>query len=922
MAKRQDLIYEKVKELSQIAVEEGKEPGVTAQEMSELLKMDRGNVSKEMNLLAAAGKLVKYEGRPVRFSEKEFCEQYLFDRKNQESILEEHTETSQAFERIIGREGSLKMQIKQVKAAMLYPPNGLHTLLNGPTGTGKTMFAQKMYEYAKHMNMLKPDAEFVIFNCAEYAENSQLIVSQIFGHKKGAFTGADRDKSGLIERADGGILFLDEIHRLPPEGQEMLFSLMDYGKYRRLGETERSRTAQVLIIGATTEKLEDVLLKTFMRRMPLAIQLPPLNKRPLLERLELLEMFLAEEQKKISVSIKISKETVLSFLLYECTANIGQMKLDVQLLCARAFWEYKVGGKQMMELDQKLLPFYIEQGFYKASDSRNALVQFLIHGEEWYAFPVVHDEEDFKSNVISKKYLIFHKFYSDQKEVDMERGIDTYISSLLEKENGERNAFSGDALNKVITGKVYYAVEEAIEFAEMRLKRRLSDNIKMGFALHVNALLEGLDKKTDIRKENLEGIITEHPREAKVAKLILTILEEELGIKITRGEIGYTTMFLCADEVDQERKKIGTIVLAHGDHTATSIADAVNQLLDTTHCRGINMPLSAKVEDVYRKTVQLVTEMNEGRGVLLLVDMGSLNMFAERIAEETGIQVQSLGMVSTLTVLEAVRKCMSNDVELPEVIEYLECMMIHMLEEQKTKLKTDREQQRIRAVILVTCMSGMGAAYRIAEMVRAITGLEEGDTIGICCVGADGMSEEGSYLAGYPEKEVLAVIGTADLQLDMIPYISVDEIVAGAGIERIEKLIDGSRVGNTDREKKRRAIDEHVLAEAMKELLEFLDAEKMVSMVLQGFKECTEKMDITEQEEKIVRYTIHVACMIERLLRREMLPYKEIDKIKVKCQKEFQIVDEVLESLEALFQIEIPDTEKAYIVELLKGEVE
>ena len=203
MAKRQDLIYEKVKELSQIAVEEGKEPGVTAQEMSELLKMDRGNVSKEMNLLAAAGKLVKYEGRPVRFSEKEFCEQYLFDRKNQESILEEHTETSQAFERIIGREGSLKMQIKQVKAAMLYPPNGLHTLLNGPTGTGKTMFAQKMYEYAKHMNMLKPDAEFVIFNCAEYAENSQLIVSQIFGHKKGAFTGADRDKSGLIERADG-----------------------------------------------------------------------------------------------------------------------------------------------------------------------------------------------------------------------------------------------------------------------------------------------------------------------------------------------------------------------------------------------------------------------------------------------------------------------------------------------------------------------------------------------------------------------------------------------------------------------------------------------------------------------------------------------------------------------------------------------
>ncbi len=81
--------------------------------------------------------------------------------------------------------------------------------------------------------------------------------------KKGAFTGADQDKIGLIENADEGILLLDEIHRLSPETQEMLFLLMDKGVYRRLGETDKYRKANVLIIGATTENINSALLQTF-----------------------------------------------------------------------------------------------------------------------------------------------------------------------------------------------------------------------------------------------------------------------------------------------------------------------------------------------------------------------------------------------------------------------------------------------------------------------------------------------------------------------------------------------------------------------------------------------------------------------------------------------------------------------------------
>lgn len=91
------------------------------------------------------------------------------------------------------------------------------------------MFAETMYKYAKEIGKLKANAPFVAFNCADYANNPQLLMSHIFGVKKGTYTGAIMDRIGLVEKANEGILFLDEVHRLPAEGQEMLFYLIDKG---------------------------------------------------------------------------------------------------------------------------------------------------------------------------------------------------------------------------------------------------------------------------------------------------------------------------------------------------------------------------------------------------------------------------------------------------------------------------------------------------------------------------------------------------------------------------------------------------------------------------------------------------------------------------------------------------------------------
>ena len=84
----------------------------------------------------------------------------------------------------------MKSQIKQVQAAILYPPKGLHCLLYGPSGVGKSYLAEIMHEYAVTTDNFASDAPYFAFNCADYADNPQLLLSQLFGYSKGAFTGA------------------------------------------------------------------------------------------------------------------------------------------------------------------------------------------------------------------------------------------------------------------------------------------------------------------------------------------------------------------------------------------------------------------------------------------------------------------------------------------------------------------------------------------------------------------------------------------------------------------------------------------------------------------------------------------------------------------------------------------------------------
>ena len=172
--------------------------------------------------------------------------------------------------------GSMPMQ-KILKLAMKIAPTSSTVLIYGESGTGKEFFARIIH----HMSR-RTDGAFVAVNCGAIPDT--LLESELFGHVKGSFTGADRDRAGLVEEANLGTLFLDEVAELSPPAQVKLLRFLQERSYKRIGENV-TRTVNVRIIAATNKDLSLLIGEgkfredLFYRLNVFCLNLPPLRER-------------------------------------------------------------------------------------------------------------------------------------------------------------------------------------------------------------------------------------------------------------------------------------------------------------------------------------------------------------------------------------------------------------------------------------------------------------------------------------------------------------------------------------------------------------------------------------------------------------------------------------------------------------------
>jgi formate hydrogenlyase transcriptional activator len=199
----------------------------------------------------------------------------LKDKLTQEKVyLEEEFRSEMGFEQIIGNSSGLKHVLQMVETAA---PSDATILLLGETGTGKELIARAIHDRSR-----RNQRTFVKLNCA--AIPTGLVESELFGHEKGAFTGAIAQKIGRLELADQGTLFLDEVGDIPPEIQPKLLRALQEREFERLGSTF-TRKVNVRLVAATNRDLEEMVAKKefrsdlFYRLNVFPIRIPPLRDR-------------------------------------------------------------------------------------------------------------------------------------------------------------------------------------------------------------------------------------------------------------------------------------------------------------------------------------------------------------------------------------------------------------------------------------------------------------------------------------------------------------------------------------------------------------------------------------------------------------------------------------------------------------------
>src|SRR3954454_23369900 len=229
------------------------------------------------------------------------------------------------FDRIVGSSAALQKVLDIVKKVA---KSNTTVLIRGETGTGKELIAG-----ATHHNSLRATRNFVKVNCAALQEN--LLESELFGHEKGAFTGADKQRIGRFEQADGGTLFLDEVGDMSPNTQAKILRVLQEHEFERLGGT-RTLRVDVRVIAATNRNLPQMVAQglfredLYYRLNVVSIDMPPLRERKDdIEQLAgfFLRRFAGELKKKID---GMSPDALKLLMRYNWPGNIRELENAIE----------------------------------------------------------------------------------------------------------------------------------------------------------------------------------------------------------------------------------------------------------------------------------------------------------------------------------------------------------------------------------------------------------------------------------------------------------------------------------------------------------------------------------------------------------------------------------------------------------------
>lgn len=878
----------------------------SAMAIADSLRQKRSIISHHLNNLHREQRVVKVNSRPVLFLPVEALRRHhrlAVRQGDYASIQALCAERQDSLELLIGAQGSLQESLRQCKAAISYPGAGLPLLLRGPTGTGKSFLARQLWQYAIEQGILPPEAPFTVFNCAEYANNPELLTSKLFGHAKGAFTGADRAVSGLIETSNGGVLFIDEVHRLPPEGQEKLFHFMDNGTWRRLGESSDERSATVRLIFASTEDLEKHFLATFIRRIPVIVKILPIAERGQYERLAFIHHFFRREAQRLHHDLSLDSEIISQLMQETLEGNVGGLENLIRNICASA-WTFGQRDDGVLEvkagqLPDRLLmevPFTVPQTAERIMIYREGGVFPRVSGQHQEYLRLTENicglcEELAQENISARTFdkLVY-------------QNLTLYLDALMNKESprarqDKRLRFIED-VGKAIAA--HYDLELNAEFAYLTGR-------------YLTSLpLTPVEASPSVRHVMLRWLEEAPGLAQRVAQKLLDVVNNKYDLLIDTLD-RLVVAAIVSNAIDATSGgKVKALIIAHGYSTASSIAGVANRLIGEKIYHAMDMPMEVAFSDVSRAIVDYLQHTDTRAGVMVLIDMGYTKEIADALLSVIHGPLVVVDNVTTRLALNV-----ASEIALQKNIEQIAEEIVPLNQSRRDVFWPAQKKAR---ALLVTCITGIGTAFKFKNLMEKSQLTDFDINIIACeytCLKNSRMAA--SLLNQY---EVIAVVGTIDPQLAGVPWVGIEELLGEQGYAHLSQLLSGYLNDKQIALINKNMVREFSLHNVVNSLT-ILNANKTIGHIETIIAEWQSTLGFSFNNNLIISLYVHLSCMIERLvMRNEITHYKNMTEFNERHGEFIAMVNHSFQRLKILYNVALPVAEIGYIHDIFELRIE
>lgn len=835
--------------------------------------IQRTNASSLLNELVREGLISKTNTRPVYF--------YL-----------QKDSSADIFEKLIGSSESLSNVIQLAKAAVHYPGRSLNTLIIGDVGTGKSYLSNLIFEYGVNTKVLSAGAKLHKLNCRHYIHNEEILRDKLFRQSDNTFT-------NIFEEAKDSYLLIDNIHLLDGVSLGKLITFIETQKLEYLDGTVSDTVNTTLILTTDLSKNVD-LINSLKLKIPVILNLPKLTERGLSEKVELINSIFANEAIVTKHHIEIDHDVLSALLISENDLNIKYLIGTVKLAVANA---YLRTYDQNLDTIKVLIHDFekeVSDLLLKYRDHKQNIEKFIpknfnyFYSKDGTSFNQAKYFKEFYENMNSV-ISFFHN-----NEMNKEK-TDQYITSEIEKfketisyylPNNEVNV---EQLSKIVDKRIINIVTEFVKKSSIIMDVSYPNTVIYGLCLHINAIYKNGHGSKYLSDEKVIEIKDKYPSQFKLAKGLSKDLVSILNRDLSDEEVSLISLFLNDYlEVDNDTHP-QLLVAMHGAKSATSIANVINDLVNFNNTYAYDLALDKSSIDAYTELKKLISKIDQGQGVIVIYDMGSLKIMLEKIASELDVDIRLIYMPITLIGIEA-----SRQIATEKDIDVIHHSLLSGLNKEMNYVKSTQ------MAIITLCHTGEGGAVEIKEYLKRHL-LDDIKIYSFAISDRKKLLEEVKNIRKF--YDIRAFVGTYNPKLYGIPFVPVSRIfeVETNSLDKI--LFSNMRQNEVD----------------YKQMIEYLneesnlDKEKLSKTLPKVLDKFDEMYGLTIDQK--VGLFLHIGALVNRLLRKEQVIENENTELYFEVKLEdMQKIKEVIKRVEHSFNVIIPDSEIATIYEILREE--